>query len=262
MSKENEMECLGVEVDIESWLRRPAVTSRNELYLIDGTKVIGKVRKVSATSHPNRSGLYTRVSVDPDDDATKDYFNNDEFFQTTGMLFLKFDGIFGERWTDIDDPRYLDLKVVDCIEFDFGICHPSFSDVEGFDSHHKKQNSLRIRTKHKARRARTSNKIKKVATYEYLQANISMSPPAFREELFAKVEYVDDYTWYVTLGDEVKEVGDHFITIRTKHLKDTKYLILDLCQKHSYSFDASSDFFLSLGDLPKSIQRLTEKYGT
>jgi hypothetical protein len=81
------------------------------------------------------------------------------------MLFLKFDGVFGDRWLtgqDGDDPRYTDLRVVDKFDFDFGICHPFFSDVEEFDNYHKEQNKLRIHIKHKARRSRSSRKIKKV----------------------------------------------------------------------------------------------------
>lgn len=156
-----------VEVDIESWLLRPAVTSRGDLYLIDGNKLIGKVRKSSSRYRPN-SSLYERVSIVPNDDATREYFKDDPYMVATNgtICGARYDGVFGDRWLTGDDgnnPLYLDTRIVDCFEFDFGICHHSFKDIEGFDSYHKKQNMLRIHESHKQRRRRKTNKIKRVA---------------------------------------------------------------------------------------------------
>jgi hypothetical protein len=158
-----------VEVDIESWLHRPAVTSRGEMYLIDGKKVIGKVRLVSARGLGS-SGLYETVSITPGDENTKAYFKEYENIWIADTLFLKFDGVFGyiHSSQDLDDylmEKFEKLRIVDQREFDFGICHPFFSDVEGFDNYHKAQNKLRIHTKQKSRKPRDSRKIKKVKSF-------------------------------------------------------------------------------------------------
>jgi len=165
-TSENIMMMTVLEVDIESWLRRPAVTSRREMYLIDGKKLIGKVR-MTAGRGSKFSDRYESVSIHPEDQSAEEYLKEYEKFWIGDMFFLKFDGIFGYIRADqeIDDDLMIkseNLRVVDRFEFDFGICHPFFSDVEGFDSYHKEQNKLRIHTKHKARRPRNSHKIKKI----------------------------------------------------------------------------------------------------
>lgn len=168
MSEENTMQCLVIDVDIESWINRPAVTSRGEMYLIDGSKLIGKLRRASARYHRGGSGLYETVTIQPDDDTTRNYFKEYEQLWVDDMLFLKFDGVLGciHSTQELDEDlmeKFEDLRIVDTLDFDLGICHPFFSSVEGFASYRKAQNRLRIHTKHKARRPRRSNKIKKVA---------------------------------------------------------------------------------------------------
>lgn len=155
-----------INVDVESWVSRPAVTSRGESYLIENDLIVGKVR--TGTGRMRANGLYEYVCVQPDDDATRAYFKDDHRM-IDGFLFgVKYDGVFGDRWLtgdDGDEPRYVNTKVVDTFEFDFGIAHESFSKVPGFGkmTDPKRDNHLRIKTKQKVRRRRNSHKIKKVA---------------------------------------------------------------------------------------------------
>lgn len=157
------LECIVVEIDVESWIRRPACTGRPELYLIKDNKVIGEVRMSSARLRS--SGHYEYVNIEPKDDATKEFFKDDPSVVACGTLLgVKYDGIFGDRYTttqDGDKPLYEDTRIVDKFEFDFGICHPSFKDVEGFDNYHKRPKP-RHHVPQKQRRPRNSNKIKKI----------------------------------------------------------------------------------------------------
>lgn len=148
---------------IESWTNNPAYRSTGIMWLIEDKKVIGQVSMLSATH--GGGDLYTTVTIKPADDATREYFKDDPIFQEFGDPWLKFNGITGSRWSSgipREDWRYPNLYIVDKLYFDMGICHPFFSDVEGFDNYHKDQNKIRIHTSHKSRRRRNSNKIKKV----------------------------------------------------------------------------------------------------
>lgn len=156
--------CLVVEVDIESWIKRPAVTSRPEIYLIQGNKVIGAMRVGTARGFPGGAyGLYEMVMVQPNDEATREFFKDDIGWIDGHLYGLRYHGLTGDPFiqNDEDEGRHKDTRVVDKLEFDFGICHHSFKDVEGFDSYHNKSKS-RHRVKQKSRRPRCSNKIKKV----------------------------------------------------------------------------------------------------
>lgn len=152
-------------LDVE-WINKPAVTSRGHMYLIENNKVIGKVRRASAACNPN--GTYGRVEIQPDDDATRDYFKNDPGMIDGHLYCVRYHGITGDRYIgDHDDPDsilYEDTRVVDCLYFDWGLCHSSFKDVKGFDSYHAEQNKLRIHSKQKHRRRRCrKSKYKKAA---------------------------------------------------------------------------------------------------
>ncbi len=151
-----------VEVDIDSWVRRPAVTSRRELYLIKDNKVIGVMEAMSARSYPN-TGIYERVTVEPTDTATKEFFKDDPGWIDGHLYGLKYSGLDGSPYVlhDEDEGRHKGTKLVDKFDFDFGIAHASFSGVEGFGRIRKKSKP-KVHVPQKRRRPRNSNKIKKI----------------------------------------------------------------------------------------------------
>lgn len=152
-----------VEVDIESWLKNPAVRSSSDLYLIQGNKIIGNLRFCAGRGFPGTYGLYDAVSVEPADDATREFFKDDIGWIDGCLYGLKYSGVTGEPYieNDEDEGRHKDTRIVDKMYFDFGICHPNFKDVEGFDNYHKRPKP-RHHVPQKQRRRRNSNKIKKV----------------------------------------------------------------------------------------------------
>lgn len=152
-----------VKVDIESWLRNPAVRSSSDLYLIQGNKIIGNIQFAGGRGFPGGHSLYEFVSIEPADDATRDFFKDDIGWIDGRLYGLKYSGVDGSPYIehDEDEGRHKDTRIVDKLYFDFGICHPSFKDVEGFDNYHKRPKP-RNHVPQKRRRSRNSNKIKKV----------------------------------------------------------------------------------------------------
>lgn len=159
----NALQVTVVDVDIESWFKKPAVTSRGECYLIQGDKVIGHMRMQSARGLPGGCGIYEVISVTPDDKFTRAFFAGDPGWINGQLYGLKYSGLTGEPYidSDEDDGRHKDTRIVDRFEFDFGLSHDSFRSVEGFDSYHKGPKP-RHHVPQKRRRPRNSNKIKKV----------------------------------------------------------------------------------------------------
>lgn len=151
---------------IAEWNIKPATDSRGDFYLIEGNKVIGKVRMASAVCYPN-SSHYQRVSIRPDDDATREYFKDDPYVKATGDVYnLRYDGITGDRWIyDVEDPStllYLNTRIVSRLDLEWGFCHSSFKDVDMYRSYYRERNRLRIHTQHKQRRRRKTYKIRNV----------------------------------------------------------------------------------------------------
>jgi hypothetical protein len=159
------MTILDIDSSVDEWFEKPAVTSRGKMYLVENNTVIGKVRTASAICYPN--GLYERVSIQPDDEATREFFKNDPGMIDGGLYGVKYNGVTGDRYiADDEDPNtilYTETRVVDCFDFEWGLCHSSFKDVVGFDSYHREQNKLRIHTTQKHRRRRKTHKIKNAA---------------------------------------------------------------------------------------------------
>jgi hypothetical protein len=152
-----------IEVDIESWIKNPAVRSSGDIYLIQGNKVIGEMRMQSAMSFIGGGIAYQHVSVEPADDVTREFFKDDIGWIYGNLYNLRYSGLTGDPYIlhDEDEGRHKDTRIVDKMYFDFGICHPSFKDVEGFANYHKKPKP-RHHVPQKHRRPRNSNKIKKV----------------------------------------------------------------------------------------------------
>jgi len=48
----------------------------------------------------------------------------------------------------------------------------------------------------------------------FVGVDISGFSPEARAYLFARVQYIDEYVWYVSLSGEETEYGDHFIIVR------------------------------------------------
>lgn len=145
-----------------SW-KHPAAESRGKFYLIQGNKVIGRMRMSSARGLPN--GMYEFVNVEPDDEATKAFFQDDFTIGTLGQIIgLRYDGITGRPVQNYDDEpadRHKGTEIVDSTNFDFGIAHPRHASVEGW-ANIVNRPKPRVHTTHRARRSRSSNKIKKV----------------------------------------------------------------------------------------------------
>jgi hypothetical protein len=109
-------------------------TWRNGVYLIKDNKVIGKMELTGSVS--GRAFSYRYVVVQPDDDATREFFKDDYSIKPFGMIRgLKYDGEWGEPYLALSDEpegRHMGTRIVDVESFDLGVCPKSFETVEGF----------------------------------------------------------------------------------------------------------------------------------
>jgi hypothetical protein len=144
--------------------RYPATTSRGKFYLLQNNTVIGRMRMASAMGSTN-SNVYSYVNVEPDDEATKEFFKDDYTIAPLGMVVgLRYDGYLGrpmQNFTDEPENRHKGTEIVDSLEFDFGIAHPRYASVKGWAAVRDKPKPS-IKTKQLKRRPRSSNKIKKI----------------------------------------------------------------------------------------------------
>lgn len=145
--------------------RYPATTSRGKFYLLQGDTVIGRMRMASARTLSD-SDVYDFVNVEPDDDATREFFKDDFTIPGFGMVVgLRYDGLFGrplQNFNNEPEDRHKGTEIVDEIDFDFGIAHPRYATVKGWSSIGNARKPS-IKSKQLKRRSRSSNKIKKVA---------------------------------------------------------------------------------------------------
>lgn len=134
-----------VEIDMESYMNKPAITSRGKCYLVKDDKVVGTMRVVSTRSI-GTGGLYGDTFLEPSDDAAKEFFKDDFTIPLFGQITrLQYFGVTGEPGIGFDDEpedRHKGTRVVDCLDFDFGICHESFSHIEGFGKSLTPNNSV------------------------------------------------------------------------------------------------------------------------
>jgi hypothetical protein len=120
--------------DRELSLNYPAAESRGKFYLIQNDAVIGKMRMVSGIGMGN--GTYVQVSVEPDDDVTREFFKDDytvPLFNSVVGLF--YDGITGRpvpHFKDEPEDRHKGTEIVDRLNFDLGIAHPRLASVKGW----------------------------------------------------------------------------------------------------------------------------------
>lgn len=114
-----------------------AVTSQswyNGVYLIKDDTIIGKMKIVNGATSSHGSHIY--VSVKPDDDATRAFFEDDYTIPILGdVVGLRYDGVEGKPYPGIgDEPenRHKNTRIVDVIDFDYGHTHPYFESVKGY----------------------------------------------------------------------------------------------------------------------------------
>lgn len=154
---------LSLSDDYVAALKYPAATSRGQFYLIKDNAIVGRVRRSTAYSAGN--GIYTEVTIEPDDEATRKFFKDDPTVVSLGTLYgLRYDGVTGKPMPNIQDgelDRHKGTEIVDTVEFDFGIAHPRYASVKGWANCINKPKP-RVHTQQRRRRPRCSHKIKKV----------------------------------------------------------------------------------------------------
>lgn len=119
----------------ETWAVAPAIESRGKAYLIHDKKIVGVVRITGGQSFAT-SSHYSEASIDVDDDASKEFFKDFEPYKLLGFLHgMRYDGLTGRFLpynAEADLAPYNETRIVDVLNFDVGIAHFYFSDIEGY----------------------------------------------------------------------------------------------------------------------------------
>lgn len=86
--------------------------------------------------------------------------------------------------------------------------------------------------------------------YKYIGCDISGYSPILRKKLFEKIQYIDEYTWYVNLGGSVSDIGEHYISIRYTDRKELDQVFSKLSKIKGYR----PPMFYDLGETERPTQ--------